>query len=626
VSANSGPQNFFVNHLQGSIWVAMIELMFVTEEGQDRAGELDTAAAVLRGCTEALDVAGLTATDAAALVAKATEVERLAAGARVLLSAKAAEAGTWRAKGHRSPEDWLAQQAGTSVGQAKGDLETSKKLSQCPKTEQAVREGKVSPAQAREITDAAAADPSAEGDLLGLAEKGAAHKELRDESRRRKAAADPDPDATARRIHRERRIRTGTDPDGTWWLNARGPTAAGAGRHGRPASPGRPDLPRQPARRDPRAPRGLPLRRPRPAPHRHHPDRTSTRGLTPRRPGVPRPLALQHPHRQTVRLRAARPPPPVRRALPGRRPVIRPPLLLLRLPAPAPGASHPPQAGAPSPSTSAPHPADPAATDPGASPAPHSPAHTAHGTPDPPGTCQTQQAASGPPGGSPAAGPRSPDSHGPSDPGPPPPSPSPGPAETGHSVPTGPPAPSPSPGSPGTGPPAPTLPGLDVAPPPVPRAVLPSGANAKIIVRIDHTALVRGYPVTGEVCEVDGIGTVDVASVRDWMTDAFVAAVLTDGTDITKVVHLGRKATALQTTALQAQGIRCARLGCGRTEGLQIDHREDWSRTKHTRLDELDWLCRYEHSLKTLYGWTLEPGTGPRPMHPPDERPGHTAA
>jgi hypothetical protein len=598
----------------------MIELMFVTEEGQDRAGELDAAAAVLRGCTEALDVAGLTATDAAALVAKATEVERLAAGARVLLSAKAAEAGTWRAKGHRSPEDWLAQQAGTSVGQAKGDLETSKKLSQCPKTEQAVRKGKVSPAQAREITDAAAADPSAEGDLLGLAEKGAAHKELRDESRRRKAAADPDPDATARRIHRERRIRTGTDPDGTWWLNARGPRAAGAGIMA--ALRRQADQIFHANRR---------------AGNREHPEAYLFDALVQPLTGTTQtePAPAGSPATWGAAAAGAATPAPANSApaggpaatsgAPGAAgPEAGDPTPTA--PAPAPGASHPPRAGAPSPSTSAPHPADPAATDPGASPAPHSPAHTAHGTPDPPGTCQTQQAASGPPGGSPAAGPRSPDSHGPSDPGPPPPSPSPGPAETGHSVPTGPPAPSPSPGSPGTGPPAPTLPGLDVAPPPVPRAVLPSGANAKIIVRIDHTALVRGYPVTGEVCEVDGIGTVDVASVRDWMTDAFVAAVLTDGTDITKFVHLGRKATALQTTALQAQGIRCARLGCGRTEGLQIDHREDWSRTKHTRLDELDWLCRYEHSLKTLYGWTLEPGTGPRPMHPPDERPGHTAA
>jgi hypothetical protein len=102
------------------------------------------------------------------------------------------------------------------------------------------------------------------------------------------------------------------------------------------------------------------------------------------------------------------------------------------------------------------------------------------------------------------------------------------------------------------------------------------------------------------------------------MTDAFLAAVLTNGTDITRVVHLGRRPTALQTTALQAAGARCARIGCGRTEGLQIDHRIDWSITQHTTLHELDWLCRYDHSLKTLYGWALEPGTGPRNLLHPD--------
>jgi hypothetical protein len=147
----------------------------------------------------------------------------------------------------------------------------------------------------------------------------------------------------------------------------------------------------------------------------------------------------------------------------------------------------------------------------------------------------------------------------------------------------------------------------------------PTGANAKIIVRIDHTALLRGHTEAGEICEIDGFGPVPVEQVRAWMTDAFLAAVLTDGTDITRVVHLGRRPTALQTTALQAAGARCQRVGCGRTEGLQIDHRIDWSTTKHTTLAELDWLCRYDHSLKTLYGWALEPGTGPRRLLHPDD-------
>jgi hypothetical protein len=67
----------------------------------------------------------------------------------------------------------------------------------------------------------------------------------------------------------------------------------------------------------------------------------------------------------------------------------------------------------------------------------------------------------------------------------------------------------------------------------------PTGANAKIIVRIDHTALVRGHTEPGETCEIDGFGPVPVDQVRAWMTDAFLGAVLTDDTDITRVVHLG---------------------------------------------------------------------------------------
>jgi hypothetical protein len=598
--------------------------VFVTEEGQGRAEELDTAAAVLRGCTEALDVAALTATDAAALVAKAVEVERLAAGARVLLSAKAAEAGTWRAKGHRSPEDWLAQQAGTSVGQAKGDLETSKKLSQCPKTEQAVRKGKVSPAQAREITDAAAADPASEGDLLGLAEKGAAHKELRDESRRRKAAADPDPEATAKRIHRDRRIGTGTDPDGTWWLHARGPTAAGAGVMAA--------LRRQ-ADRIFAANRRAGIR--------ENPDAYLFDALVQLLTGTTTGGAAAPTATAAGAAAAATPDPAASSgtastatsgspgasapddggSASGSDPSAR-------------GGGHQPQAAAPaSGAPPAPLSADP--SDMTAGPAAASTGEAAAVPPAPKGASERSGASPAhgatprAPAESPATGATSPDSGATSpdsdhlaDSRPPPPGP--GSPNTGPPASTGPPSGTPASDHPAAV--APTLPGLDVAPPPVLRAVLPSGANAKIIVRIDHTALVRGYPVAGEVCEVDGIGTVDVASVRAWMTDAFVAAVLTDGTDITKVVHLGRKATALQTTALQAAGIRCQRLGCGRTEGLQLDHRADWSRTKQTEIGELDWLCRYDHSLKTLYGWQLEPGTGPRRLHPPDEQPGHTAA
>jgi len=52
---------------------------------------------------------------------------------------------------------------------------------------------------------------------------------------------------------------------------------------------------------------------------------------------------------------------------------------------------------------------------------------------------------------------------------------------------------------------------------------------AKVIVRIDWDALVRGWPVDGEVCEINGLGPVAVSAVREMIAsgDAFLAAVVT---------------------------------------------------------------------------------------------------
>ncbi len=143
------------------------------------------------------------------------------------------------------------------------------------------------------------------------------------------------------------------------------------------------------------------------------------------------------------------------------------------------------------------------------------------------------------------------------------------------------------------------------------------GANAKIIVRTDLSALLRGHPTDGEVCEVAGLGPVPVSAVRRWMDNAFLAAIVTDGVDVRSVTHLGRKATAAQRTALEWIAPACTVEGCGRTVHLEIDHRVDWATTHHTVLDELDRLCPHHHGLKTRDGYQLVPGTGRRPFLPP---------
>jgi hypothetical protein len=142
---------------------------------------------------------------------------------------------------------------------------------------------------------------------------------------------------------------------------------------------------------------------------------------------------------------------------------------------------------------------------------------------------------------------------------------------------------------------------------------------AKVIARIDWDALVRGYPREGEVAEVAGIGPVPVSVIKAMAEsgDAFLAAVVTKGKDVMNVAHLGRRPTAHQTTALQWRDPTCSREGCAMTEGLQVDHREDWARTEITLLSYLDRLCAFDHDLKTRLGWALVEGKGKRPMVPP---------
>ena len=148
------------------------------------------------------------------------------------------------------------------------------------------------------------------------------------------------------------------------------------------------------------------------------------------------------------------------------------------------------------------------------------------------------------------------------------------------------------------------------SPPPVP---------AKVVVRIDWDALLRGWPIDGEVCEIAGLGPVPVSAVRAMIGcgNAFLAAVVTRGVDVVNVAHLGRSPTAYQRSALQWLSPSCTVLGCNATEHLEIDHREDWATSKVTLLSALDPLCDHHHDLKTRASWALVDGAGKRPMVPP---------
>lgn len=152
-----------------------------------------------------------------------------------------------------------------------------------------------------------------------------------------------------------------------------------------------------------------------------------------------------------------------------------------------------------------------------------------------------------------------------------------------------------------------------------PRGQATGPLGVKLIVRIDHTALLRGHTIPGEVCEIAGIGPIPVTTARELARDAFLTAVVTDGIDIQRVVHLGRAATAHQRTALQARGMTCAVPGCGTTTRLEIDHVDGWAITRRTHIDQLDWLCHFHHGQKTTYSYRLDGPPGNRTWHPPGQ-------
>lgn len=133
-------------------------------------------------------------------------------------------------------------------------------------------------------------------------------------------------------------------------------------------------------------------------------------------------------------------------------------------------------------------------------------------------------------------------------------------------------------------------------------AAAPKRSDAKILVRVDYPTLLRGRCLDGETCEVAGMGPIPVSVVHEWMDDAFLAAIVTKGTEITKVVHLGRRFTAEQRTALQWRDPICARKGCSNRLGLQYDHFEDWSATHTTRVTAGKRFCAGCHLLKSR-GW-----------------------
>jgi hypothetical protein len=147
------------------------------------------------------------------------------------------------------------------------------------------------------------------------------------------------------------------------------------------------------------------------------------------------------------------------------------------------------------------------------------------------------------------------------------------------------------------------------------RKAAPPNPAFMAIVRVDHAALVRGQVEGEELCEIAGIGPIPVRVARQVLGEAVVKLIVTKGRDA-NVTHLGRGANAVQRTALLWRQPRCSIPGCPSTH-LEADHILDYTRTRHTTLDELEWKCTFHHDQKTQQNWDFTDDGGPRAWVPP---------
>ena len=153
-----------------------------------------------------------------------------------------------------------------------------------------------------------------------------------------------------------------------------------------------------------------------------------------------------------------------------------------------------------------------------------------------------------------------------------------------------------------------------------PDSAVPAGPANMVHVVVDYDALVRGHAISGEQCEIPGIGPIPVAVARQLSEDCILKVIVTKGVDVAGVAHAGRTIPAHLRSALEVRDPKCIVPRCDVRRGLQIDHRDTFGRTQVTVLDELARLCCWHHHQKTFLGYTYRGGPGTWQWIPPENR------
>jgi hypothetical protein len=161
----------------------------------------------------------LTGADAARMLAGFAEIEKLAAGGKLLSARRVESSNVWRREGHRSAAAHVAQATGSGMGPAINALKAARNLGSLPATDDAMRNGRLSETQVKEIAGAAIVQPEAEQELVDAANKQPLNI-LKLRCRRVKAAG-IDQSQAYEKIRRARYLHNWTDEEGAVRFDAR---------------------------------------------------------------------------------------------------------------------------------------------------------------------------------------------------------------------------------------------------------------------------------------------------------------------------------------------------------------------------------------------------------------------
>ena len=128
--------------------------------------QLESVVGVLAKLSAEFDARLLSGQQAGRVVCAAEEIERYSLVLKTLAVRRVDESGVWRVDGSRSPQKWLANKTGTSLGEAYRTVELAEQLEELPEVSAAARRGVLSPAQTQDDRECGG-EGSGVGGLVG---------------------------------------------------------------------------------------------------------------------------------------------------------------------------------------------------------------------------------------------------------------------------------------------------------------------------------------------------------------------------------------------------------------------------------------------------------------------------